>query len=111
MVYDLNKNEDESNSTLKTLQKKVDEHLSKNFNVPEVNTKYQVSEKNTNNFKIEVNCNRVRLENCHSGSFTAVYSLDLNKHTVEGKVEMRCHYFEDGNIQLVSNVVFDSVTV
>ena len=104
-------NKDESNQMLETVHNKVDAHLSKNFNTSEVETKYRVIEKSSNNFMVEVNCDRVRLENCHSGSFTACYNLDLNNNTVDGKAEIVCHYFEDGNVQLATNVLFDSITV
>ena len=104
-------NKDESNEMLQTLQKKADDHLSNNFNVSEIQTKHRVIEKSPNNFVVEVNCTRVRLENCHGGSFTACYNLDLNNNTMEGKAEIQCHYFEDGNVQLTTNILFDSVTV
>lgn len=110
---DVTTSEDEqpSSSMIENIEKKVDNHLSKNFNASEVNTKHKVSENSAHNFIVEVNCNRVRLDNCHSGSFTATYHLDLNNYIIKGNAKIFCHYFEDGNVQLFADMHFKPITI
>merc|ERR1711862_883691 len=61
---------------------------------------------------IQVNCNRIRLQNCHAGSYSAKYHLDLNNYNVKGNSTLRIHYFEgNGNVQLYNNMIFKPVDI
>ncbi|KAF7294487.1 F-actin-capping protein subunit alpha [Mycena kentingensis (nom. inval.)] len=52
------------------------------------------------NFVIQVVANKYNPANYWSGRWRSEYRVDMNDHTVRGKILVNVHYYEQGNVQL-----------
>ncbi|KAF5369573.1 hypothetical protein D9758_002577 [Tetrapyrgos nigripes] len=54
----------------------------------------------TNHFIVQIVANKYNPSNYWSGRWRSEYVVDLNEHTVQGKILVNIHYYEQGNVQL-----------
>ncbi|KAJ7794178.1 hypothetical protein B0H14DRAFT_3093833 [Mycena olivaceomarginata] len=52
----------------------------------------------TNQFVIQIVANKYNPSNYWAGRWRSEYTIDLNEHTVDGKVLANVHYYEQGNV-------------
>lgn len=58
----------------------------------------EVTEEGSLNVHIAFTCKNVQLGNYSTGEWTSVWLI--NKEKIEGKVSIRSHIFESGNVQM-----------
>jgi len=112
-------NTSEPTSSLQSLLRtEIGEYIRNHYQNKGVEVSYDISRAlpSSSSIAIKMYCERVHLENCHAGSWAASWILeksDINRniYLLRGKAKVHAHYFEDGNMQLLSEVDFDPVSV
>ncbi|KAF8208854.1 F-actin-capping protein subunit alpha [Mycena galopus ATCC 62051] len=58
------------------------------------------AKQSTNRFVIQVVANKYNPSNYWAGRWRSEYTIDLNENSIDGKVLVNVHYYEQGNVQL-----------
>jgi len=76
-------------------------YLSSHF--PEGTTSVFSSPDNRAVFNIQITANKYNPSNFWSGRWRSEYEVNLDSRSVQGKIAVNVHYYEQGNVQLAAN--------
>ena len=69
----------------------------------------QPDESNPDHQVIEISCHNVKLDSFWSGEWQSTFTL--NNGQLSGELKVRCHYFEQGNMQFNLDKTWESIAV
>lgn len=94
------------------LQQDLGNYVDKFYKSKDVNSNYVIAS-SEGGANIIIYAERIQLQQFHSGSWTARYSIEKDEDsiTISGKVVLHVHTFESGNLQLNSTTDFPSSKV
>lgn len=86
-------------STLNYLSAHYHDGVSSVFSVPD----------SPNKFVIQIVANKYNPSNFWSGRWRSEYRIDLDSKTIQGKILVNVHYYEQGNVQLTTTHEMESI--
>ena len=92
------------------LQQDLGNYVDTYYKSKDVNSNYVIASNSEGGANVIIYAERIQLQQFHSGSWTARYSIekDNDSLTISGKVVLHVHAFESGNLQLNSTTDFPS---
>jgi len=103
-----NDDEDENDPMIRSLRRVLNSRSAKWHASKDVSSNVLVKSMGlkAKRYKVTVYGERICLPNCHAGSWSGTYNIRFweDGWLVDGKVELKAHAFEDGNVQFRSTI-------